>query len=254
MSVPTASPMSLIFGMLGVMGFSLTLPMTRMAIVDLNPTFVGLGRAIVAAGIASVFLWVGKAPRPAGRQWLRLGATSLGVVIGFPLLSTWALESVPSAHGAVIVGTLPLATALFGAWLAGERPNLIFWGATIVGSATIAVFSFSSVGGAFRLADFFLLCAVISAGFGYAEGARLSRELGAWQTISWALLLSVPVLIVPVFQSAPASLFHYDINDGTMSMEKLDRMVNSLNWHSLFLGSSSTSRLLAGICHFVLVG
>ncbi|MHB1757825.1 MAG: EamA family transporter [Leptospirillum sp.] len=91
----------------------------------------GLGRAIVAAGIASVFFWVGKAPSPAGRQWLRLGATSLGVVIGFPLLSTWALESVPSTHGAVIVGTLPLATALFGAWLAGERPNLIFWRATI---------------------------------------------------------------------------------------------------------------------------
>ena len=200
--------MSLFFGMLGVMGFSLTLPMTRLAIVDLDPTFVGFGRSLVAVGVAAIFLWIAKAPRPVGRQWPRLAATSLGVVVGFPLLSTWALESVPSAHGAVIVGTLLLATALFGTWLAGERPSLIFWGATIVGSATIAIFSFSSGGGSFRIADFFLLGAVVSAGFGYAEGARLSRELGAWQTISWALLLSVPVLILPVLHSAPASLSH----------------------------------------------
>lgn len=147
--------MSLTFGMLGVMVFSLTLPMTRMAIVDLDPTFVGLGRAIVAVGIASIFLWVGKAPRTVGRQWLRLGSTSLVVVIGFLLLSIWALESVPSAHKAVIVGKLPLATALFGDSQAGERPSLFFWGATIAGSAAIAIFPVSSGGGSFRLADFF---------------------------------------------------------------------------------------------------
>jgi drug/metabolite transporter (DMT)-like permease len=206
MNIRSIKLQSLFFGMLGVLGFSLTLPATRLAVVDLDPTFVGLGRAIIAAGLAAIILWIAKAPKPVGRQWLRLGATALGVVVGFPLLSTWAMKSVPAAHGAVIVGLIPLSTALFGAWLAGERPGLLFWFSTIVGSTVIAVFSFSSGEGSFQTADFLLLGAVVAGGFGYAEGARLSRELGAWQTISWALVLSVPVLLLPVLITAPKSI------------------------------------------------
>lgn len=191
------------FGMLGVIGFSLTLPATRLAVFDLDPTFVGLGRALVAAALAAITLWIARAPKPVGRQWLRLAAVSLGVVIGFPLFTSWALTIVPASHGAVVVGLLPLSTALFGAWLAAERPTPVFWGSTVAGSMAIAVFSLWSGGGEFHPADIALLAGVVAAGFGYAEGARLSRELGAWQTISWALVLSVPVLIFPVLQSFP---------------------------------------------------
>ena len=194
---------STILGALGVVGFSLTLPATRLAVAELDPTFVGLGRAIVAALIAGVALAIFHAPRPVGMQWLRLCGTAIGVVIGFPLLSTWAMTTVPAAHGAVVVGLLPLSTALFGAWLAGERPRPLFWASTIVGSITIAFFSLSSGGGSFHTGDFLLLGAVIAAGFGYAEGARLSRELGAWQTISWALVISAPILLFPALKTMP---------------------------------------------------
>lgn len=127
----------------------------------------------------------------------------MGVVIGFPLLATWAMTTVPAAHGAVIVGLLPLSTALFGAWLAGERPRPLFWISTILGSMTIAIFSLSSGSGYLQIGDFLLLGAVIAAGFGYAEGARLSKELGAWQTISWTLVISAPILLFPAFKSMP---------------------------------------------------
>lgn len=210
MNIRSIKGQSLFFGMLGVLGFSLTLPATKLAVVGLDPTFVGLGRAVIAAGLAAIILWIAKAPKPVGRQWLRLGATALGVVIGFPLLSTWAMKSVPATHGAVIVGLIPLFTALFGAWLAGERPGLLFWLSTIVGSTVIVVFSFSFGEGSFQAADFLLLGAVVAGGFGYAEGARLSRELGAWQTISWALVLSVPVLLIPVLVTAPKSISTLD--------------------------------------------
>lgn len=198
---------SIIFGLLGVIGFSLTLPATRIAVAELDPTFVGLGRAIIAATLAGLALAIFRAPRPVGMQWLRLCGTAIGVVIGFPLLSTWAMTTVPAAHGAVVIGLLPLSTALFGTWLAGERPRLLFWVSTLAGSITIAIFSLSSGGGAFHTGDWLLLGAVVAAGFGYAEGARLSRELGAWQTISWALVLSAPMLLFPVIKTMPHNLF-----------------------------------------------
>lgn len=197
---------SLALGLLGVFCFSLTLPATRLAVIDLDPAFVGLGRAVVAGSLAALALWSAKAPIPAGKQWLRLGATALGVVIGFPLLSALAMKSVPAAHGAVIVGLIPLFTALFGAWLARERPGLIYWLSTFAGSAAIIAFSFEAGAGTFQTADLLLLGSVVAAGFGYAEGARLSKEIGAWQTISWALLLSAPVLLPPVVMLAPANM------------------------------------------------
>lgn len=197
---------STILGTLGVAGFSLTLPATRLAVIELDPTFVGLGRAIIAALIAGVALVIFHAPRPVGMQWLRLGGTSIGVVIGFPLLATWAMTTVPAAHGAVVVGLLPLSTALFGAWLADERPRLLFWASTVVGGITIAVFSLSSSKGSFQTGDVLLLGAVVAAGFGYAEGARLSRELGAWQTISWALVISAPILLFPALKFMPHNI------------------------------------------------
>lgn len=206
MKTLSAHSQSTIFGTLGVVGFSLTLPFTRLAVAELDPVFVGLGRAVIAAVLAGMALAMVRAPRPVGMQWLRLSGTAIGVVIGFPLLSTWAMTTVPAAHGAVVVGLLPLSTALFGALLAGERPRPLFWASTLAGSITIAFFSLSSGGGSFHTGDLLLLGAVIAAGFGYAEGARLSRELGSWQTISWALVMSAPVLLLPAVKTMPHNI------------------------------------------------
>lgn len=198
---------SVLWGGLGVIGFSLTLPATRLAIAELDPVFVGLGRAVVAALIAGIALAMVRAPWPGGRQWLRLSGVAMGVVVGFPLLSSWAMMTVPASHGAVVVGLLPLSTALFGAWLAHERPRPLFWVSTLIGSMVIALFSLTSGDSALHTGDLLLLGAVLAAGFGYAEGARLSSELGAWQTISWALVLSAPFLLIPMLATMP---HHFD--------------------------------------------
>jgi len=197
---------STMFGMLGVLGFSLTLPATKIAIKDFEPSFVGLGRAIIAAFIAGLVLLISRSPKPVGLQWLRLIAIALGIVIGFPLLTSLAMKTVPAAHGAVVIGLLPLSTALFGALLAGERPRPLFWVSTFIGSLTIVLFSLESGSGTFQFADVLLFGAVLSAGFGYAEGARLSKTLGSWQTISWALVISAPLLVFPVYQVFPDNL------------------------------------------------
>ncbi len=188
-------------GFLGVALFSLTLPATRIAVAALDPVLVGLGRALVAAVLAAVLLLVTRQPWPRRADWPRLLSCAAGVVLGFPLLSAWALQRVPAAHGAVVLGVLPLATAIFGAWLMRERPSPGFWLVSLLGAALVVVFALREGGGSLAWADLALLAAVFAAGFGYAEGARLSHRLGGWQTISWALVVSAPFLLWPVLDA-----------------------------------------------------
>lgn len=195
-------------GLMGVAIFSLTLPFTRIAVAELNPVFVALGRAVVAAaGSALLLLWI-RAPRPTLAQWKMLAITSLGVVVGFPVLSSIAMRYVPASHGAVVLGILPLATALFGALRFGERPSRGFWIAAVAGSGIVVAFALWQGGGELHVADFALFGAVIAAAMGYAEGGRLSQTMGGQQVICWALLISMPILL-------PASIllgWHYGLS------------------------------------------
>ena len=188
----------LLLGLLGVVIFSLTLPATRVAVAHFDPFFVGLGRSVLAAGLAIAVLAVTRSPRPSNAQFKALLLTSIGVILGFPALTSWAMRHVPSAHGAIVVGLLPLATAAMGAWRNHERPSAAFWIWASVGSGLVIAFAIYDGGGALQWADGALLLAVLLGAFGYAEGARVTRELGGWQTISWALVVSLPFLLIPV--------------------------------------------------------
>ena len=194
-----AETRGLAYGFLGVLGFSLTLPATRVAVAYFDPTAVGLGRALVAAGLAALLLLATRQPWPSRPQWRSLVIVAAGVILGFPLLSAWAMSRLPAAHGAVILGLLPLATAFAGAVGAGGRPSRGFWVAGVAGSATVVAFAVSMGAGDIQPADLALFGAVLAAALGYAEGGRLARELGGWQVISWALVLAAPFIAVPVF-------------------------------------------------------
>jgi len=182
-------------GLIGVAIFSLTLPFTRIAVAELNPAFVAFGRAVVAGVCALALLaWI-KAPRPTRQQLRGLIITALGVVVGFPLFSSIAMRYVPAAHGAVVVGLLPLATALFGALRFGERPSKGFWLAALAGSGIVIAFALREGGGTFHLADFALFAAVVTAAMGYAEGGRLAQTMGGQNVIAWALVVALPVML-----------------------------------------------------------
>jgi drug/metabolite transporter (DMT)-like permease len=198
--------MSFGYGFLGVLIFSLTLPATRIAVSGgLDPVFVGLGRAIVAAGLSLILLAITRQTIPPLRFLPNFAIVTGGVVIGFPLLSEIAMKDAAASHGAVITGLLPLSTALCGAWRAGERPSREFWLFASLGSALVVIFSLVTGGGSIGWADIALLGAVGSAALGYAEGAVLSRTFGSWQVICWALVLSVPVLLPIVLQHLPTN-------------------------------------------------
>jgi drug/metabolite transporter (DMT)-like permease len=192
------------YGFLGVLIFSLTLPATKIAVSGFDPVFVGLGRAIVAAGLSLILLVVTRQSIPPLRFLPNFCIVVVGVVIGFPLLSAIAMRDAPASYGAVITGLLPLSTALCGVWRAGERPSVQFWIFAGLGSALIVGFALLSGSGTIRLADLALLGAVAAAGLGYAEGAVLSRTFGSWQVICWSLILSTPMLFPIVVQHAPS--------------------------------------------------
>lgn len=192
----------MLLGLAGVAIFSLTLPFTRMAVAELDPTFVMVGRALAAATLAALWLWWNKAPLPARAALLPLLMVCGGCVIGFPWLTSIAMRSLPASHGAVLVGILPLATAIWSALRGFERPSRGFWIIAATGSALVIAFALRQSGGSVHPADLMMFAAVILAAIGYAEGGRLSRAMGGERVICWALLLSVP-LLAPVLLWMP---------------------------------------------------
>ncbi len=201
--------MGLWWGLLGVAAFSFTVPFTKVAVGGLSPLFIGSGRAVIAAIIASAALALTRQRFPRGIHWARLLVVAGGVVVGFPLLTSFALTTVPASHGAVVIALLPAATAVMAVIRGNERPPLSFWIMAGIGALAAVVFASLQGGGIAQLhwSDLLLFGAVVAAAVGYAEGGLLARELGSWQTVSWALVLASPLMItltvVSVIQHRP---------------------------------------------------
>ncbi|SMH35834.1 DMT family transporter [Mesorhizobium australicum] len=193
-------------GLIGVVIFSGSLPATRVAVMQFDPLFLTVARAAIAGVLALGLLVAFRERRPARRDIVSLLVVALGVVVGFPLLTALALQHITSARSIVFIGLLPLATAIFGVLRGGERPKPAFWVFSILGSVLVAGFALSQGVAASPVGDALMLAAVVVCGLGYAEGARLSRTLGGWQVISWALVLSLPVMAVLAALTMPASL------------------------------------------------
>jgi drug/metabolite transporter (DMT)-like permease len=199
-------------GLAGVAIFALTLPMTRLAVgtpeaPQMSGLFIALGRAVVAAVLSALFLLATRAPRPRREDWRPLAITAAGVVFGFPLFTSVAMRYVEAVHASVIIGVLPLATALVGALLHRQRPSAGFWACAALGSALVAGFAVMKSGPGISLhaADLLLLAAVACAAVGYGYGARLSQRMRAEHVICWALVISLPVTLPFALWALPSA-------------------------------------------------
>ena len=193
-----------LLGLIGVIIFGLTLPLTRIAVAELDPIFVGIGRALLSAALAAIFLVALRQPVPERRHWPGLIIASAGLVFGFPAFATLAMVYAPASHGGVILAILPLATAAFSTVLSGERPSPAFWFFNILGTTAVLIFAYLDGAGddGIHWADLLLVGAIICASFGYAQAGTLSRELGGWQVISWALIIGTPITALTVWMFA----------------------------------------------------
>jgi drug/metabolite transporter (DMT)-like permease len=202
----TSSESGWLNGLLGVAIFSASLPATRVAVLDLDPHFLTYARAAIAGLLGLVLLMTFQERRPRRGDLLPLMLVALGVVVGFPLLTAFALRQITSAHATAFIGLLPLSTAIFGTLRGGERPPWGFWIFALAGSGLVLGYSLCTAGaGGSLIGDLLMVAAILVCGLGYAEGARLSRTLGGWQVISWALVLALPLMLPLALLNAPGS-------------------------------------------------
>ncbi|KRE63981.1 hypothetical protein ASG92_03485 [Arthrobacter sp. Soil736] len=284
-AIPSRQASGLWWGLLGVAAFSFTVPFTRVAVAGLSPLFIGSARAVLAAVLAAFALALTRQRLPRGVQWVRLAVVAGGIVVGFPLLTSYALTTAPASHGAVVIALLPAATATAAVVRGRERPRTAFWIATAVGALAAILFAFAQSGGLGQLhwADLLLLGAVGAAAVGYAEGGLLARELGAWQTVSWALVLASPLMVfltalstaeqplsgTPVQWAALAYLgvvsaflgffaWYHGLAIGPMaqvSQIQLVQPVLSICWAGLLLGEALTwSTIVGGLAVILCAG
>ncbi len=192
-------------GFMGMAIFSGSLPATRVAVMAFDPVFLTVTRAAIAGILGAGLLLLLKARRPSRSEAFSLAIVASGVVVGFPLLTALALQQVTSAHSLVFIGLLPLVTASFGVLRGGEKPKMAFWIFSGLGSAAVMGFALAQGLSASPAGDLLMLAAIVVCGLGYAEGGKLSRTLGGWQVISWALVLSLPLTLLLSFIYMPAS-------------------------------------------------
>ena len=195
----------LFMGILGLLAFSGTLPATRLAVPAFGPIILTCGRIEIAAilGAMTLLIFGGSSRWPRWRQLPGIIWTGLGLAVGYPLFVALALERAPAAHGAVVVGLAPAATAVIAVLRNGERPPRRFWIGCGAGVLAVALFAIQQGGGRLERADGWLLAAMLSVGLAYVEGGRVARELGGAATLCWAMVLLAPFAAVPLILDVP---------------------------------------------------
>ena len=186
----------MLIGFIGILIFSLTLPVSKIAVLSFNPYFIAFGRAVLAGCFALAYLFTQKQALPSRSDLKKFIVISLGVVFGFPIFTTVAMTHGSSSHGAVILGMMPLATTVIGVLRFKERPSLGFWLVSLLGAGLVVLYALLKSSGGFTYVDTLLVLGGISACIGYVEGGELSRRMNPRAVISWALVISLPFNIV----------------------------------------------------------
>jgi len=200
-------------GSIGMVIFAGSLPATRIAVQAFEPLFLTFARASIAAIAGGMLLLALRQARPKATDLPALALVAAGVVLGFPLFTALALQHINAARSLVFVGLLPLATAVFALLRGGERPRAPFWFFSMAAATLVTGFTLWQGGqqeGANHSlqGDLLMTAAMLACGLGYAEGGRLARSLGGWQVISWALLLSLPVMLPAALLCLPPTFAH----------------------------------------------
>jgi len=215
--------------------------MTRFTVTQLDPVFVSMGRAFLAALVAIVVLWVRRSPRPPASATYSLLMVGFCISIAFPLLVAYAMKPLPASHGAIVIGLLPIATTYCIQRMDHEKPSASFWQASLLGGFTVVGYALLRSGGTVHPADLLLLATVVAGALGYAHGAVLAKSMGGMRVMCWALVYVLPILAVfaiPQFFRLDASKVSWQVWGAFIYLAMISQLFGMALWYkALSLGS-----------------
>jgi drug/metabolite transporter (DMT)-like permease len=121
-----------------------------------------------------------------------------------------------------------LATAVFAALIAGERPSGAFWAWGMAGAALVVAFALRDSGKGLTPGDAWLFASGLCAALGYVIFGKLSREMPGWEVICWAMVVALPISVI-------GSLFSWRAGFAAASPTSIAALFY-LAFFSMFLG------------------
>ena len=226
--------LGLLLGLIGVAVFGGTLPATRLAVSAIDPMALTAMRTAIAGICSLVLLLVLRRPLPPRRLWPQIAVAMLGVAVLFPLLMSMGMQRIDASHGGVVLGVLPIATALVAVAITHERPRPLFWIASVAGAALVIAFSLRQGGGAFSTGDLLLFAAVAVSAIGYAFSGRLTSQMPGWEVISWVLVIALPLSIPAAALTMPADISHISLKPwlGLLYVALFSQWIGFFAWNA----------------------
>ena len=235
MSTPASRErLGLLLGFIGMVIFGGTLPATRLAVSQIDPIALTSLRTAIAGLCSLVLLVALRRPLPPRALWPQLALTMLCVAVLFPLLMSMGMQTVDASHGGVVLGILPIATALVAVAITHERPRPLFWIASLAGAALVIAFSLRQGGGAFSTGDLLLFAAVAVSAIGYAFSGRLTSQMPGWEVISWVLVIALPLSIPAAALTMPADISHISLKPwlGLLYVALFSQWIGFFAWNA----------------------
>jgi len=226
--------LGLLLGFIGMVIFGGTLPATRLAVSQIDPIALTSLRTAIAGLCSLVLLVALRRPLPPRALWPQLALTMLCVAVLFPLLMSMGMQTVDASHGGVVLGILPIATALVAVAITHERPRPLFWIASVAGAALVIAFSLRQGGGAFSTGDLLLFAAVAVSAIGYAFSGRLTSQMPGWEVISWVLVIALPLSIPAAALTMPADISHISLKPwlGLLYVALFSQWIGFFAWNA----------------------
>jgi len=235
MSTPASRErLGLLLGFVGMAIFGGTLPATRLAVSQIDPIALTSLRTAIAGLCSLVLLVVLRRPLPPRALWPQLALTMLCVAVLFPLLMSMGMQTVDASHGGVVLGILPIATALVAVAITHERPRPLFWIASVAGATLVIAFSLRQGGGTFSTGDLLLFAAVAVSAIGYAFSGRLTSQMPGWEVISWVLVIALPLSIPAAVLTTPADIGHISLKPwlGLLYVALFSQWIGFFAWNA----------------------
>lgn len=189
-----------VLGIIGIAIFGGTLPVTKLALNDFDPWFLTFFRAFIASVCAIIFL-MATSRKFAHSRNPTIFISGVLLIFGFPGFLALGLQTVPASHAGVIIGFLPLATAVIATLIAGEKQSALFWVFSILGAFIVACFAMlketveiTTSHLHFEVGDIWLFLAALCAAVGYVLAGKISRNMPGWEMICRALMLNFPII------------------------------------------------------------